>query len=59
MKLNLSIWHDVETGVLDPKKALKILDKFPCGGNDTQAYRRIKKFIGNKQKPKEEPEEKQ
>jgi CRISPR/Cas system CSM-associated protein Csm3 (group 7 of RAMP superfamily) len=57
MKSNLSIWHDVETGKLDPQKALKLLEKFPMGGNDTQTYRRIKKFIGSKQKPKEEPEE--
>jgi hypothetical protein len=54
MKSNLSIWHDVETGKLDPQKALKQLEKLPGGGSDTQAYRRIKKFIGNKQKPKVE-----
>ena len=53
MKSNLGIWHDVETGKLDPHKALKLLEKFPGGGN-TQAYRRIKKFIGNKMKPKED-----
>ena len=59
MKSNLSIWHDVKTGVLGPKAALRHLEKLPGGGNDTQAYRRIKKFIGNKQKPKDEPEDKQ
>ena len=53
----LNIWHEVETGKLDPQKALKQIEKFPGGGKDTQTYRRIKKFIGNKMKPKEEVEE--
>ena len=53
MKSKLNLWDDVQTGKLDPQQAIKTLEKM-LGGKDTQTYRRIKRFIGNKQKPKEE-----
>ena len=51
MKSTLGIWHDVKTGKLDPQKAFKLLDRLPGGGNDTRTFRRIKKFVAQKQQP--------
>jgi hypothetical protein len=58
MTSNLNLWYSVKTGKLDPYQALKVLEeKVFDGGKDTLTYRRIKKFIATKQKPKADKEE--